>query len=60
VKSTLKIKSWEEFRRKFFAFLEMLFLQEKVSTPDEDFEAYHDKVVQKQYFRKLSKWSQPF
>jgi anaerobic magnesium-protoporphyrin IX monomethyl ester cyclase len=60
LKSTLKIRSWEEFRRKFFAFLEMVFLQEKVSTPDEDFEAYHDKAVQKQYFRKLSKWSQPF
>lgn len=60
IKSTFKVKSFEEFKRKFLAFLEMLFSQEKVSAPDEDFEAYHDRVVQKRYFRKISKWSQPF
>lgn len=60
IKSTLKVKSFEEFKRKFLAFLEMLFRQENVSTPDEDFEAYHDRAVEKRFFRKLSKWSQSF
>jgi radical SAM superfamily enzyme YgiQ (UPF0313 family) len=60
IKSTLKVKSFEEFKRKFSAFLEMLFRQEDVSTPDEDFEAYHDRAVRKRFFRKLSKWSQSF
>ncbi|MGB5217628.1 MAG: radical SAM protein [Smithella sp.] len=37
---TLQVKSWSEFRRKFFAFLEMMFRQERVSTLDENFAAY--------------------
>jgi len=60
IKSTFRVKSFEEFRRKFSAFLEMLFRQENVSTPDKDFEAYHDRAVRKRFFRKLSKWSQSF
>ncbi|MEM2982894.1 MAG: radical SAM protein [Candidatus Bathyarchaeia archaeon] len=60
IRSTLKVRSFEEFKRKFLAFLEMIFNQEDLSTPDEDFEAYHDRVVQRRYFRKVSKWSLPF
>lgn len=37
---TLQVKSWSEFKRKFFAFLEMVFRQEKVSTIDKNFIAY--------------------
>ena len=37
---TLHVKSWSEFKRKFYAFLEMVFRQERVSTLDENFVAY--------------------
>jgi radical SAM superfamily enzyme YgiQ (UPF0313 family) len=37
---TLQVKSWSEFKRKFFAFIEMIFRQEKVSTIDKNFMAY--------------------
>ncbi len=60
LRSTFKCKSFEEFRRKFFAFFEMVFKQENNSTPDEHFEAYHDRAVEGKYFRKASKWSLPF
>ncbi len=60
LRSTLKCRSIEEFRRKFLAFLEMVFRQEEVSQADENFVAYHDRVVEKKYFRKVSKWSLPF
>jgi radical SAM superfamily enzyme YgiQ (UPF0313 family) len=60
LRSTLKVRSFEEFKRKFLAFIEMLFHQEDLSQPDKDFEAYHDRVVQRRYFRKVSKWSLPF
>jgi hypothetical protein len=38
----------------------MVFRQEELSTPDDAFVAYHDRVVEKHYFRKVSKWSLPF
>ncbi len=60
LRHTLKCRSYEEFRRKFMAFVEMVFRQEDVSTAQDDFTAYHDRVVEKKYFRKLSKWSMPF
>ncbi len=37
---TRQVKSWSEFKRKFFAFIEMMIRQEKVSTLDENFIAY--------------------
>ncbi len=37
---TLQVKSFGEFKRKFYAFLEMMFRQEKVSTLDKNFVAY--------------------
>ena len=59
-KHTLACRSFEEFKRKFYAFLEMVFRQEEISTADDDFEAYHDRVVQGKFFRKVAKWSLPF
>ena len=60
LKSTFRVKSFEEFRRKFLAYFEMVFRQENHSAAADDFEAYHDRVVRKKYFRKVSKWSTPF
>lgn len=40
IRSALQVKSWDEFRRKFLAFIDMVFRQEKVSRKDEDFQAY--------------------
>jgi anaerobic magnesium-protoporphyrin IX monomethyl ester cyclase len=37
---TMQVKSWSEFKRKFFGFIEMVFCQEKVSTMDNNFVAY--------------------
>ncbi|MBN1472303.1 MAG: B12-binding domain-containing radical SAM protein [Syntrophaceae bacterium] len=37
---TLKVKSWSEFKRKFFAFIEMIIRQENISTIDKNFIAY--------------------
>lgn len=37
---TLQVKSWTEFKRKFFALIEMIFRQENVSTVDNRFIAY--------------------
>lgn len=45
---TMQVKSWSEFKRKFYAFIEMMFRQEKVSTLDENFVAYpenKDKIL---------------
>jgi anaerobic magnesium-protoporphyrin IX monomethyl ester cyclase len=60
LRSTFKCRSFEEFRRKFLAFVEMVFRQEGISAPDDQFVAYHDRVVEKHYYRKVSKWSLPF
>ncbi len=40
LKSVLQVKSWDEFKRKFLAFRDMVLRQEKVSRKDEEFEAY--------------------
>ena len=45
VKSLLKIKSFAEFRRKFLAYLDMVFKQEKVSEKDDLFIAYNEKAI---------------
>jgi len=42
LRSILQVRSWDEFRRKFLAFLDMLFKQEGVSRPDEKFLAYDE------------------
>lgn len=40
LRHSLQVRSWDEFKRKFFAFMEMVFRQESVSRPDENFQAY--------------------
>lgn len=47
VKSTLKVRSFDEFKRKFLGFLDMLRTQESHSTADEHFVAYHEKTGEK-------------
>ncbi len=42
LRSVLQIKSWDEFKRKFKAFLDMLFSQEKLSRKDDKFRAYDE------------------
>jgi anaerobic magnesium-protoporphyrin IX monomethyl ester cyclase len=52
---TLQVKSWSEFKRKFFAFIEMMFRQEKVSTLDENFVAYQENRSKISSYRKNHK-----
>lgn len=42
LKSTLKVRSLKEFRRKVFGYLEMIFSQEKTAVLDHDFSAYNE------------------
>lgn len=42
LRAVLRVRSAFEFRRKFFAFIDMVFKQEKVSVGDENFVAYHE------------------
>lgn len=60
LRSVFNCRSFDEFKRKFQAFLEMMLRQEDISTADHNFEAYHDRVVRRRFFRKVSKWSLPF
>jgi len=62
IRHTLKVKSLLEFFRKFFAYLEMVFTQEKKSRKDKKFKAYPERpaFLFKFRSRKTSKWSLPF
>ena len=60
LRHTLKVRSWAEFKRKFFAFLEMMFRQEKVSQLDRAFKCYGEDKGKLNWYKKISKWSQPF
>jgi len=42
LRSVLNVRSFDEFRRKFYAFLEMVFRQEKVSEAAPDFVAFNE------------------
>lgn len=42
LRSVFRVKSWDEFRRKFLAFLDMVFRQEGRSRPDAQFLAYDE------------------
>ncbi|MDP8298430.1 MAG: radical SAM protein [Candidatus Tantalella remota] len=41
-RSSLNIRSFSEFKRKFRGLIDMVFRQEKISTKDDDFVAYHE------------------
>ena len=45
---------------KFFAFLEMVFRQEKKSKADHAFQCYGEDKGKLRWYKKISKWSQPF
>ena len=60
LKHTLKVRSWAEFKRKFFAFFDMMFKQEKVSKLDRTFKCYGEDKGKLRWYKKISKWSQPF
>jgi radical SAM superfamily enzyme YgiQ (UPF0313 family) len=60
LKHTLKVRSWSEFKRKFFAFMEMMFRQEKTSKADHAFKCYGEDKGKLNWYKKISKWSQPF
>ena len=60
LKSALQVRSFDEFRRKFLAWLEMRFRQEAVSTKDEKFQAYCENKGKLDWYKKISKWSTPF
>jgi radical SAM superfamily enzyme YgiQ (UPF0313 family) len=55
----LQVKSWDEFKRKFFAFIEMMFRQERVSTIDENFVAYPENRSKTLLYKKNSKPDKP-
>ena len=57
---TLQVKSWSEFKRKFFALIEMIFRQEKVSTMDENFIAYPENKAKILLYKKNYKRGMPF
>ena len=60
LRSVLKVKSYDEFKRKVLAWLEMKFRQEDVSTRDEEFVAYHENKGKLDWYKKIAKWSSPF
>ncbi len=60
LRSTFKVRSFKEFRRKFLAFVDMVFFQEKRSKKARKFVAYHDHAGKLWWYRKISKWSLPF
>ena len=60
LKHTLKVRSWAEFKRKFFAFWDMMLKQERVSKADGAFKCYGEDKGKLNWYKKISKWSQPF
>jgi radical SAM superfamily enzyme YgiQ (UPF0313 family) len=60
LRSVLKLRSYDEFRRKFLAWIEMKFRQEDVSCKDERFVAYCENKGKLDWYKKISKWSAPF
>lgn len=55
--SVLKLRSYDEFRRKFLAWIEMQFRQEDVSARDDRFVAYVENKGKLDWYKKISKWS---
>jgi radical SAM superfamily enzyme YgiQ (UPF0313 family) len=60
LRSALRVRSYDEFKRKFLAWVEMRFRQENVSTPDDQFLAYPENKGKLEWYKKISKWSAPF
>jgi anaerobic magnesium-protoporphyrin IX monomethyl ester cyclase len=60
LRHALACRSFSEFKRKFLAYLEMLFRQEKMSTKDHNFKAYGEDKGKLDWYKKISKWSAPY
>jgi hypothetical protein len=56
VRSTLQVKSFAEFKRKFLGFLEMIFSQENVSREDDAFVAYNENSRRLDFYKKIAKY----
>ncbi len=56
LKSTLRVRSFSEFKRKFLGYLSMRFTQEKISTEDENFVAYGDRGHRLDFYKKIAKY----
>ena len=56
LKSTLRVRSFSEFKRKLAGFLDMVFSQERTSTQDDDFVAYEDKRSRLDFYKKIAKY----
>ncbi|MFC1631242.1 B12-binding domain-containing radical SAM protein [Candidatus Omnitrophota bacterium] len=56
LKAVLRLKSFAEFKRKFFGYLEMVFSQEKTAKEDKKFSAYLEKRRRLDFYWKISKF----
>jgi radical SAM superfamily enzyme YgiQ (UPF0313 family) len=56
LKAILKVRSFTEFKRKFFGFMEMVFCQEETSKRDDKFAAYHEEAGRLAFYRKMAKF----
>ncbi len=56
LRSTLQVKSFSEFKRKFLGFMEMLFSQEDLSREDDSFIAYNDNARWLDFYKKIAKY----
>jgi hypothetical protein len=52
-RAACKVQSFSEFKRKFFALLDMIFTQEEISTKDEKFIAYHEEGRKLDFYIKM-------
>lgn len=60
LKHIFKLRSYDEFKRKFQGWLEMRFLQENTSKIDRKFAAYMENKRELEWYKKISKWSARF
>lgn len=60
LRHVLNLRSFDEFKRKFSAWLEMQFRQEDVSKKDAHFVAYGENAGRLKEYKKMAKWSMPF
>ena len=61
IRQVFQVRSFAEFKRKFLAFLDMVFRQERTSRRDDDFVAHSEvRSGRLSWYKKISKWSQPF
>ena len=59
LRHTLQVKSFGEFKRKFYAFLEMMLRQEPIGTLDENFVAYPEDMGKLCFYNQNFKKNKP-